>query len=79
MLAYFIGILLCMLCFLCVLCFFECKAYIIHISLFVSAFIPIWNFLAVIAFAIVVSVKAPFGEIKFKVNKATKFLFDIDE
>lgn len=79
MLAYFIGMLLCILCFLFMLGCVDSRAYIIHILLFVSAFVPIWNFVASGIFIIVVMVCILMEEVELKQNKITKFLFGIDE
>lgn len=79
MLAYFIGVLLCILCILFMLGCVDSRAYIIHILLLVSAFVPIWNFVAFGIFIIVVAIIIPIGEVELKQNKITKFLFGIDE
>jgi hypothetical protein len=57
----------------------DSRAYIIHILLLVSAFVPIWNFFAFGIFIIVVAIIIPIGEVELKQNKITKFLFGIDE
>lgn len=79
MLAYFIGMLLCILCVLFMLGCVDSRAYIIHILLLVSAFVPIWSFIAFGIFIIVVAIIIPIGEVELKQNKITKFLFGIDE
>ena len=79
MLAYFIGMLLCILCILFMLGCVDSRAYIIHILLLVSAFVPIWNFIAFSIFIITVAIIIPIGEVELKRNKITKFLFGIDE
>lgn len=79
MLVYFIGMLLCILCLLFLWVCTDCKAYIVHILLFISAFIPIWSFIATFTFilAIIFLICEEFVELKN--NKITKFLFGIDE
>lgn len=79
MLAYFIGVLLCILCILFMLGCVDSRAYIIHILLLVSAFVPIWNFVAFSAFSIIVALLISLEEVGVKRNKITKFLFGIDE
>lgn len=79
MLAYFIGMLLCILCILFMLGCVDNRAYIIHILLLVSAFVPIWNFIAFSIFIITMAILISMGEVKLKKNKIAKFLFGIDE
>lgn len=76
MLAYFIGMLLCILCVLFMLGCVDNRAYIIHILLLVSAFVPIWSFIACVIFILAMVI---FEGVKLKKNKITKFLFGIDE
>ena len=79
MLAYFIGMLLCILCILFMLGCVDSRAYIIHVLLLVSAFVPIWNFIAFSIFIITMAILIPIGEVELKRNKITKFLFGINE
>ena len=79
MLAYFIGMLLCILCFLFMLGCVDSRAYIIHILLLVSGFVPIWSFVAFGIFFIAVAIFIPLGDVELKRNKITKFLFGIDD
>lgn len=79
MLAYFIGMLLCILCILFMLSCVDSKAYIVHILLFVSAFIPIWSIVSSGIFIFVVAIIIPIEAVELKRNKITKFLFGIDE
>ena len=79
MIAYFVGMLLCILCLLFLWVCTDCKAYIVHILLFISAFIPIWSFTAVGIFIIAIILLICDEQVDFKSNKVTKFLFNIEE
>ncbi len=79
MLAYFIGMLLCILCVLFMLGCVDSRAYIIHILLLVSAFVPTWSFIVFGAFFITMAIIIPIEAVELKRNKITKFLFGIDE
>jgi hypothetical protein len=57
----------------------DSRAYIIHILLLVSAFVPIWSFAAFVIFIITVAVLVFLEEVELKKNKITKFLFGINE
>lgn len=64
---------------LIILFFTDVRAYIIHISLFVFAFIPVLNWIAALVILFMLCLCIINGDIKLKVNKVTKFLFNIDE
>ena len=79
MIAYFVGMLLCILCLLFLWVCTDCKAYIVHILLFISAFIPIWSFIATFVFIVAIMLLICDEQVNFKFNKVTKFLFNIEE
>lgn len=77
-LGYFLPMILCLL-ELTVLLFTDVKAYIIHILLWVFAFIPVMSWLSAIVmfFALLFGIQNDYFNLK--VNKVTKFLFNVNE
>lgn len=77
-LGYFLPMILCLL-ELMVLFFTDIKAYIIHILLWVFAFIPVMSWISAIVmfFSLLFGFQNDYYE--FKVNEVTKFLFNVDE
>lgn len=77
----FLGIILPMiLCLLelAILFFTDVKAYIIHILLLVFAFIPVLSWLTAIVIFFVLLYGIQNDYFKLKVNKVTKFLFNVN-
>lgn len=73
---FLIGLLLCLLTLAFVVVCLDIKAYIIHIALFVFAFIPILNIIAGILIAVNLSLAIMCGNLELKPTKLNKFLFN---
>lgn len=73
---FLIGLLLCLLTLAFVIVCLDIKAYIIHIALFVLAFIPILNIIAGMLFALQLSFAIMNRDLELKPTKLNKFLFN---
>ena len=73
---FLIGLLLCLLTLAFVVVCLDIKAYIVHIALFVLAFIPILNIIAGMLFALQLSFAIMNGDLELKPTKLNKFLFN---
>ena len=73
---FLIGLLLCLLTLAFVVVCLDIKAYIVHIALFVLAFIPILNIVAGLMFALQLSFSIMSGDLALKPTKLNKFLFN---
>lgn len=73
---FLIGLLLCLLTLAFVIVCLDIKAYIVHIALFVLAFIPILNIIAGLLFALQLSFAIMNGDLALKPTKLNKFLFN---
>ena len=73
---FLIGLLLCLLTLAFVVVCLDIKAYIIHIALFVLAFIPILNIIAGMLFALQLSFAIMNRDLELKPTKLNKFLFN---
>ena len=73
---FLIGLLLCLLTLAFVVVCLDIKAYIVHIALFVLAFIPILNIIAGMLFALQLSFAIMNRDLELKPTKLNKFLFN---
>ena len=73
---FLIGLLLCLLTLAFVVVCLDIKAYIVHIALFVLAFIPILNIIAGMLFALQLSFAIMNKDLELKPTKLNKFLFN---
>lgn len=73
---FLIGLLLCLLTLAFVVVCLDIKAYIVHIALFVLAFIPILNIIARLLFALQLSFAIMNRDLELKPTKLNKFLFN---
>lgn len=73
---FLIGLLLCLLTLAFVVVCLDIKAYIVHIALFVLAFIPILNIIAGLIIILQLSFLIMNGEVELKPTKLNKFLFN---
>ena len=73
---FLIGLLLCLLTLAFVVVCLDIKAYIVHIALFVLAFIPILNIVAGMIFVLQLSFLIMNGDLALKPTKLNKFLFN---
>ena len=73
---FLIGLLLCLLTLAFVVVCLDIKAYIIHITLFVLAFIPILNIIVGLVIALNLTLAIMTREVELKPTKLNKFLFD---
>lgn len=73
---FLIGLLICLLTLAFVVVCLDIKAYIIHIALFVLAFIPILNIVAGSVIATLLSLMIMSGDLALKPTKLNKFLFN---
>lgn len=73
---FLIGLLLCLLALAFVVVCLDIKAYIVHIALFVLAFIPILNIVAGMIFVLQLSFLIMNGDLALKPTKLNKFLFN---
>lgn len=73
---FLIGLILCLLTLAFVVVCLDIKAYIIHIALFVLAFIPILNIIAGMLFALQLSFAIMNRDLELKPTKLNKFLFN---
>ena len=73
---FLIGLLLCLLTLAFVVVCLDIKAYIVHIALFVLAFIPLLNIIAGLMIALQLSFSIISGDLALKPTKLNKFLFN---
>lgn len=73
---FLIGLLLCLLTLAFVVVCLDIKAYIVHIALFVLAFIPILNIIAGMLFALQLYFAIMNIDLELKPTKLNKFLFN---
>lgn len=73
---FLIGLLLCLLTLAFVVVCLDIKAYIVHIALFVLAFIPLLNIVAGVMIALQLSFSIMSGDLALKPTKLNKFLFN---
>lgn len=73
---FLIGLLLCLLTLAFVVVCLDIKAYIVHIALFVLAFIPLLNIVAGLLIAVHLYFAITNGDIALKPTKLNKFLFN---
>ena len=73
---FLIGLLLCLLTLAFVVVCLDIKAYIVHIALFVLAFIPLLNIVAGVIIALQLSFLIMSGDLALKPTKLNKFLFN---
>ena len=73
---FLIGFLLCLLTLAFVVVCLDIKAYIVHIALFVLAFIPILNIIAGMLFALQLYFAIMNRDLELKPTKLNKFLFN---